>query len=47
MLVETPTQGVLVGPNRLNIAAMGAMSGLALGGMAIAGIYRKLRRVLA
>jgi uncharacterized protein involved in exopolysaccharide biosynthesis len=47
VLVETPTLGVPVGPNRLAIASIGAMSGLALGGMAIAGIHRKPRRALA
>ena len=47
VLIETPTMGALVGPNRLAIAGVGGMSGLALGGMAIAGIHRKQRRALA
>jgi len=34
-------------PNRLAITGIGALVGFALGGMAVAGLYRKQRRVLA
>ena len=45
-VLELPGPGKLVGPNRLAITAVGAFAGLAVGGMAAVGLYRKKQRRL-
>ena len=47
MIVDTANLGTPVVPNRTGIAGIGALVGLAVGGMALLGVNRRQRRALA
>jgi uncharacterized protein involved in exopolysaccharide biosynthesis len=46
-IVEVPQLGKAVTPNRAGIAGLGALAGLMMGGMAVFGLDRRQRRLLA
>jgi len=47
VVVDPPSLGAPVGPDRLSITGIGALTGFGLGGIAVFGLNRKQSRVLA